>query len=573
MFLSGTRIVLLCCFLVHFVWVHSRYFELQLCSDEFNLLVEAVQAITHLCYPVLGFLGDRWFSHYSLMLVSIATTMFIGLFGVVVLIVSISIIYINPTALYLDSWYGVPIVSLPLVATIVTLGMFEANAIQFGMHQMLEANSYQLSTFIHWYYWSIHASRGLMVLVSVGVEGFLRSCLIDLHINNQTTQLVPTGYVLLPLLLIQTVMSAVGVYLLRCNKRHLNIDPAGHTALTTVYKVLQYAWKHKCPENRSALTYWENDIPPRIDLGKSKYGGPFTTEEVEDVKTLFRILLLLLTLAGIQLAGNGYSVTSLLVHKLCPSAITFLSLLYAPNILSSASIIVIVPLLHYVILPYFSKYVPNMLHRMGLCLAVILIQEIAGVLVAVEGTLDYRNCLPYPPNIREAYFMNTYFLVNGTCTRLQVSSTSQYHCAQGDTLFLWLLLPIALQSFAYQFAFMTALEFICAQAPLRMKGLLIGLWYSTSLLQIHNSDRLVVEDFQWLISHGVKCLLIFLLLVFYCCIVRCYHYRVRDEVVPIYTMIEDRYEREIQQREEYEREHGETREFLDNSSVPNYGTT
>ena len=29
------------------------------------------------------------------------------------------------------------------------------------------------------------------------------------------------------------------------------------------------------PERRSAFTYWEEDIPRRIDLGKSKYGGPF----------------------------------------------------------------------------------------------------------------------------------------------------------------------------------------------------------------------------------------------------------------------------------------------------------
>ena len=43
--------------------------------------------------------------------------------------------------------------------------------------------------------------------------------------------------------------------------------------------------------HRSAFTYWEEDIPPHIDLGKSKYGGPFTTEEVEDTKAFLRIIL------------------------------------------------------------------------------------------------------------------------------------------------------------------------------------------------------------------------------------------------------------------------------------------
>ena len=60
----------------------------------------------------------------------------------------------------------------------------------------------------------------------------------------------------------------------------------------TIYRVLKYAAKHKAPSNRSSFTYWEEDVPSRINLGKTKYGGPFTVEQVEDVKTLLRILAL-----------------------------------------------------------------------------------------------------------------------------------------------------------------------------------------------------------------------------------------------------------------------------------------
>ena len=35
--------------------------------------------------------------------------------------------------------------------------------------------------------------------------------------------------------------------------------------------------------------YWEEDYPSRLDLGKKKYGGPFSEEEVEDVKIVLRI--------------------------------------------------------------------------------------------------------------------------------------------------------------------------------------------------------------------------------------------------------------------------------------------
>ena len=65
-----------------------------------------------------------------------------------------------------------------------------------------------------------------------------------------------------------------------------------------IFRVLHYSWKHKYPERRSALTYWEEDIPSRIDLGMNKYGGPFTVEEVEDVKTVFRLLPIIFCTGG-----------------------------------------------------------------------------------------------------------------------------------------------------------------------------------------------------------------------------------------------------------------------------------
>uniref|UniRef100_A0A1X7SPE8 Uncharacterized protein n=1 Tax=Amphimedon queenslandica TaxID=400682 RepID=A0A1X7SPE8_AMPQE len=68
-----------------------------------------------------------------------------------------------------------------------------------------------------------------------------------------------------------------------------------------IVRVLCYARKHKYPENRSALTYWEEEAPSRLDLGKDKYGGPFTEEEVEDVKTFFRMLPLFIAMLGFGL--------------------------------------------------------------------------------------------------------------------------------------------------------------------------------------------------------------------------------------------------------------------------------
>ena len=63
-------------------------------------------------------------------------------------------------------------------------------------------------------------------------------------------------------------------------------EPVTQNPFRLVYSVVRYAIKHKHPEQRrSAFTFCEDERPSRIDFGKIKFGGPFTTEQVEDVKT------------------------------------------------------------------------------------------------------------------------------------------------------------------------------------------------------------------------------------------------------------------------------------------------
>ena len=122
------------------------------------------------------------------------------------------------------------------------------------------------------------------------------------------------------------------------------IQRAGLNPFKNIYRVFKYAWKHKVPERRSAFTYWEEDIPPRIDLGKDKYGGPFTTEEVEDTKTFLRILPLLLCLFGYHLAGDGYSAPQQLQRTSCPSLPVLLLIVANPLHMSALVTVVGIPL-------------------------------------------------------------------------------------------------------------------------------------------------------------------------------------------------------------------------------------
>ena len=92
---------------------------------------------------------------------------------------------------------------------------------------------------------------------------------------------------------------------------HFTTEPVGRiNPVKHIFKVLNYARHHSQPVLCSAFTYGE--VPSRLDQAKNRYGGPFTTEEVEDVTTFGRILLVLISLFGFLLLPN--TLTSLAVY-------------------------------------------------------------------------------------------------------------------------------------------------------------------------------------------------------------------------------------------------------------------
>ena len=82
--------------------------------------------------------------------------------------------------------------------------------------------------------------------------------------------------------------------LITCWKRYwFYTEPGQRNPHKTVFKILTFARKHRYPLRRSAFTYSDKYIPSRIDFAKERFGGPFTTEQVENVKAFLRILVIL----------------------------------------------------------------------------------------------------------------------------------------------------------------------------------------------------------------------------------------------------------------------------------------
>uniref|UniRef100_A0A1X7SNE7 Uncharacterized protein n=1 Tax=Amphimedon queenslandica TaxID=400682 RepID=A0A1X7SNE7_AMPQE len=210
-----------------------------------------------------------------------------------------------------------------------------------------------------------------------------------------------------------------------------------------IVRVLCYARKHKYPENRSALTYWEEEAPSRLDLGKDKYGGPFTEEEVEDVKTVLRLipLVILCTVAsglifeftqGLKLESYG-----------CQSSYNSDLFLFVPYIL-------IIFLHQFLIYPCFHKYIPSMLKRIGMGLVLIVLVNILYTGLAVIGNYHFGqmfNCLT-------VYDENSYPIYPQ-----------------------WIFFSFIIESVIWYITYVVLVEFILAQCPKSMRGTIIGLWF------------------------------------------------------------------------------------------------
>ena len=451
-----------------------------------------------------------------------------------------------------------------IILTLLSLGLFEANAIQFGMDQLLESSSDQLSSFIHWYYWSSYAGHFVLSLLTAVMIILQTNCIVAETSNYPAIYSIQV-YLTFCIVLLQLILAVVGLSVLIRYKKRLTIEKPGHNPLVLIYKVLKYAWKHTFPENRSAFTYWENDIPPRIDLGKNKYGGPFTTEEVEDTKSFFHILLLLFSLLGFHLSGHGYSTVRQLMMTECPNTWLFM-LIGNPMNLTTIVIFTGIPLYQLMNARYRQRYIPSIFKRMGLgllcCLLKVIIEITLEATQKLYATEQCHNAMP----LIECYTLISQMKYNGSCvTALQLNNE---HCRPGNSIFLILLVvPQVLQGLSFLLVFLSTIEFICAQAPLRLKGLLIGLWYaflSVHYLLVEVPDIYIplTDGTTWEVFQEVKAFFIALSLIFFAYVSGRYRYRVRDEVVNEQYLIEEIYEREFRVAAELEENLLEESELL-----------
>ena len=230
-----------------------------------------------------------------------------------------------------------------------------------------------------------------------------------------------------------------------------------------VYLVLKYAWQNKYPENRSALTYWENKIPNRINLGKYKYGGPFKEEDVEDTKTFWRITIVILSTFGFFIA---YYHTVLGVLSYTNSFKDSTNSLngygsYALWSFFNELIVIMVPILELGVIPLFPKieyFLTNPLRGFGITYMMLTISLIIMLIISTVG-----------------HFITQYEV---GCSLSSISS-------QVDMSYLYYMIPFAFSGIVSGLHTIFILEFICSQAPVNMNGMLTGMFWLVRAIYIN----------------------------------------------------------------------------------------
>ena len=496
--------------------------------------------------PVAGLLMDIKFSRHKAVLCS-SYAILMKILMVTIILVTFTIFgYINPQ--YFNSNKKNVIIATGIYSGVIVFVavyvIFIINAFQFGMDQLHDSPTEDSILFIHWYVWIYYACS---LLTEIPWNLFFNgsynlSYFDDIRISGLCT----AAMMLFGCLSLISLSLCVVHY----RKMYFLLEPAGTNPYKLVYKVTKFVCQHKIPLRRSAFTYCTEEIPSRMDVGKHKYGGPFTTKQVEDVKAFWGILKVVLSIGPVFLlqtvaqsilpafAKHSYTFidkNSTNHHQFYPEGVAT-HVLISNGLLSPLLVLICIPLYLCLIRQRIRYYIPGMLKRIGLAIVVMVFSLICTFVMDLVVHLkkaDVRcifqmyvqpvlKSIIYNNFPTQPLYQNIYFF------------TSQEVLSAGFNM----LLDIAV------------LEFICSQSPYSMKGLLLGIFFSVkSLFQGIAIASIVPFGAAWkirLLSCGSGFYLMYVILgvlelMLFICVAKRYKYREVNEPSHEYRYAEDYY--------------------------------
>ena len=496
--------------------------------------------------PLAGLLADIKFGRYKTILcssyiliitVALLPIFCIGAFALRKYFFNYKHLFTSPAIVF------VLIAAAHLVVLLISYVVFNTNALNYGMDQLHDSPAQDSLLFINWYVWENYVA--IMIADLMWALLFYESFYVA-HISINRSAGIALSCLSFCIILFFLIVS---LCLAHRRKRWFLIETGRVNPYKLVYRVIKYAWKHKIPVCRSAFTYCEDQQPSRLDLAKRRYGGPFTFEQVEDVKAFIGVLKVLMSIGPVfmlqvvsestlpEFSNHGYIFYDNVTHSPILHIKGIIHYIFiSSGFLSPLIVVISIPLYLFMLRPCVVRHIPGtmttILKRMGLGILLVILALLCNLimdLVAHERhsyqcmfATNSSNIVNYTSTIPHLY-QNVYFL------------TSQH-----------------LLSALYSILINTAiLEFICSQSPYSMKGLLIGVLFSTRyLFQGLAIILMIVFSAFWKTKYSLSCGSGFYLisiamgvvtLIGFTLVAKFYEYRTRDEILKIYQYAEDYY--------------------------------
>ena len=316
----------------------------------------------------------------------------------------------------------------------LALGGTLTNIFPFGIDQLPDGSSTELASLVRWMILS-------WILGSM-TQGVVRETLArDDPTKNS---------------LVAAAVLSVAVCLDQLCSQWLVKEALLSNAIPNIFKVTKFAVQNKYPRLRSAFSYWNRGCWSRMDLAKSEYGGPFTADKVEDVKAFWRMMLLACVgtfSASMVILLDGDRDKAKYSFKEIPDIP--LSLVKNAGHIVTGSLILLIEALPCSRVRHYINSI-SLLRRVA-----------CGMVLLFTSAFGYGS-------LHGASYILGHVGVNDTC----FYDLSNYNSQNAYPLdYQWEIIPIVVNMLGIFLALTSAGEFICAQSPYSMRGLLIAMLF------------------------------------------------------------------------------------------------
>ena len=301
-------------------------------------------------------------------------------------------------------------------------------------------------------------------------------------------------------------------------------------------------------------------MPSRLDLGKEKYGGPFTTEQVEDVKVFLGILKVLLTLGPFFAVERPNSILLPAFYAHISEPHSYDSILSYPCSLSSdvlPSVVIIILLIFYTVLlrPFVQEYVPGILKRIGLGMTLMLMPTLCFFILDIiyhKLSQNSPECFLLDSGDTYLSYLSSEYS-SSTVPPFSESNLDEFESSFLTKMSYLLVIPQFCSVSGTIIFYIAIYEFIYSQSPHSMKGLMFGTFFAIrGVFQLFGALVFLFPFVFWWLSPSTfpSCGFVYYLvtmivalvgMIAYIYVAKKYRNRERDEPDNIYRYAEEYY--------------------------------